>query len=162
MKKSKITNEKIVVGKGWAFFLILGILLLSIILYGQIRDFTIGELNVTKLCFYIIFFVLDGLALFGLCFLFNRLCCVVFFDGKQLKRKGSIFGFKSIVEVQKINMVKRVSVPKDEEFYVLIDDDHEKDETERLKKESYIFIPCNEKGKAFISKFYKGDIPSCD
>lgn len=87
-------------------------------------------------------------------FFLNRAGCIIFYDKekKELKRRGFIFGYKYTLKVSDITDIIVVTLPKNDEYFIIID--QTKSKIEYGFKESYICIIKDNNSIEFISQFY--------
>lgn len=153
----KNNNNWIVVGKGWIFICFLLMVFVIIISCGFLNGVWNGVPSVINKILFILGIIVNTLLIFALCFILNRLCCVVKTDGEKVTRRGFFFGYHCSVMVKDILYIKKVLFPRDGTYYCLIDNKHLP--TSRISKHSAIFIPCSEEGAEFVKSFYNGNIP---
>ena len=94
-------------------------------------------------------------AFFILCyFVFNRLGAIIIYheENKVLHRKGFLFGYKETLKIEDIIAVKKITFPKDNTYYVLIDNQHTSYESGA--KKSFFRIACSKESKEFIEQFW--------
>ena len=150
-------SQKIIVGSSIIFLWVLVLLLSAGVTAGSIYFCFKDGIDMVRFLAFCFVAILFGSFAFGSTFYLIRGCNLVCFDGKHLTRK-SIFGFSyCTIEIKDIIRIDRVTYFRDGTFYMVIDGQHST--SDRLKKNSAIAIPCNEKGKEFILLFYSGVIP---
>ena len=143
------------------FITFLFILAIAIIVIGI---FAIGDMAKKDNTFMVVSFsfaVVVFLAFLALgCFVFNRLGAIIYYDSENrvLIRKGCICGFESRINVDDIKSVEKVTFPREDTFYILIDDKHSK--RDGLYTDSYFSITCSKESKEFIEKFWDGELES--
>ena len=151
-------SQKIIVGGPIILLWILVLLLSAGVITGSFYYCFKDGIDMGRLLVFCFVAILFGSFTFGCTFYLIRGCNLVCFDGNQLTRK-SIFGFSyCTIEIKDIVRIDRVTYFRDGTFYIIIDGQHST--SDRLKKNSAIAIPCNEKGKEFILLFYSGTIPN--
>ena len=94
-------------------------------------------------------------AYFILCyFVFNRMGAIIFYDkeNKVIYRKGFLFGYKDTLKIEDIIDVKKVTLLKDDTYYVLIDNHHSSYKSG--SKKSFFRIACSKESKEFIEQFW--------
>lgn len=77
-------------------------------------------------------------------------------ENKVLLRKGCLFGYKSTIKISDISKVVKVTLPRDNTYYVLIDNIHSKYEGGSNK--SFYSITCSKESKEFIEQFWMGPL----
>ena len=88
----------------------------------------------------------------------NKSCNVVYLHDGVLDRRGYLFGFKKTISISAIKEIKKVTLMRDGTYFVLIDGVSNYED--RLRRNSAIFIPCNDEGVKFIRQFFSGPLPS--
>ena len=88
----------------------------------------------------------------------NKSCNVVYFHDGVLDRRGYLFGFKKTISISAIKEIKKVTLMRDGTYFVLVDGVSNYED--RLRRNSAIFIPCNDEGVKFIRQFFSGPLPS--
>ena len=85
---------------------------------------------------------------------FNKVGAIIIYDkdNNVLIRKGYLFGYKSTIKISDISKVVKVTLPKDNTYYVLIDNIHSKYEGDSNK--SFYSITCSKESKEFIEQFW--------
>ena len=91
-------------------------------------------------------------------FVFNRMGSIIIYDkeNKVLLRKGYLFGYKSAIKISDISKVVKVTFPRDNTYYVLVDNIHSKYEGGSNK--SFYSITCSKESKEFIEQFWMGSL----
>ena len=115
----------------------------------------INERNYSLLIIFIMIFVILTVICILNYFLFNRMGAIITFDkeNKVLIRKGYLFGYRDILKVEDIIDVKKVTLSKDNTYYILIDNYHTS--YEGIFKKSFFSITCNKESKGFIEQFWE-------
>ena len=88
----------------------------------------------------------------------NKSCNVVYLHDGVLDRRGYLFGFKKTISISAIKEIKKVTLMRDGTYFVLVDGVSNYED--RLRRNSAIFIPCNDEGVKFIRQFFSGPLPS--
>lgn len=143
--------KKIISSKTWLLINLLGTLCFgSVFVYSF---YMCMQSVLRKNSLWIIFFIL---LLFSLLILtlflvsLNRLSCIIWYDGTHIGRKGLLFGFKYQIHLQEIKDIVIVSVPKQGQYIVIIDNSG--NNVEGLSKKSYLRFEYTEKNKEFIKR----------
>ena len=63
-----------------------------------------------------------------------------------------LFGYRSVLNVQEITKVEIATFPREEKYYILIDNIHTK--YDGFSKKTFFKIPYSNEGKIFIEQFY--------
>lgn len=153
----KRNENRILVDKGTLFFwaIVLALTLAFNVL--AVVVFSKGTTNPGKVVAWVShalsvsFFVATSLAT-------NRSCNVVYLHDGVLDRRGYLFGFKKTVSISAIKEIKKVTLMRDGTYFVLVDGVSNYED--RLRRNSAIFIPCNDEGVKFIRQFFSGPLPS--
>ena len=88
----------------------------------------------------------------------NRSCNFVYLHDGVLDRRGYLFGFKKTISISAIKEIKKVTLMRDGTYFVLVDGVSNYED--RSRRNSAIFIPCNDEGVKFIRQFFSGPLPS--
>ena len=114
----------------------------------------INEKNLSWLIFSIVMLVVFTIFYILCYFMFNRMGSIIIYDKDNniLIRKGCLFGYKSTIKISDISKVVKVTLPKDNTYYVLIDNIHSKYEGGSNK--SFYSITCSKESKEFIEQFW--------
>lgn len=85
---------------------------------------------------------------------FNKVGAIIIYDkdNNVLIRKGYLFGYKSTIKISDILKVEKVTLSRDDTYYVLIDNVHSKYEGGSNK--SFYSITCSKESKEFIEQFW--------
>ncbi len=149
-------SKKIVSSYFFLFFGILGIVIILEtipLMWNAISSHFVSREEVVNFVMYAVGDLLILTFMFGL----NRLAFWVWYENGVIKSRGLFFGFKKEVRVEDITKIEIVTFFKDGAYFVLIDG-KSRNGYDRVKKDSFIFIPQSQKNRQFIRTFWKGRI----
>ena len=152
MHMNKIHRSKF--SSYFSIFIIVFQFVFSVINIKLIIDMIKENNNLGTIIFIVEFIIFTTFFIFSYFYL-NRIGAIIIYDDKKniLIRKGYFFGYKSTIKVDDIIKIKKVTLPKDNSYYVLIDNKHYK--YEGGSKNSYFSITCSKESKEFIEQFWK-------
>ena len=154
----KRNENRILVGKEFLFIWAIALAetlafnILAVVLFSK------GTTDPGKVVVWVSFHALSASLFVAVSLATNRSCNFVYLHDGVLDRRGYLFGFKKTVSINAIKEIKKVTLMRDGEYFVLIDGVSNYED--RMRRNSAIFIPCNDEGVKFIRQFFSDPLPS--